>query len=64
MKDIKIIVATHKEYQMPEDKIYMPLHVGGKGKKDLGYQKDDNGKKNHLTLKFINILVEKPEESE
>ena len=26
--------------------------------------KDDNGKKNHLTLKFINILVEKPEESE
>ena len=26
--------------------------------------KNDNGKKNHLTLKFINILVEKPEESE
>lgn len=26
--DIKIIVATHKEYRMPQDKIYVPVHVG------------------------------------
>ena len=27
-------------------------------------KKNDNGKKNHLTLEFKNILVEKPEETE
>ena len=36
MKNIKIIVATHKEYQMPSDNIYLPLQVGAEGKKDLG----------------------------
>ena len=41
--DIKIIVATHKQYRMPNDSCYMPLHVGRKGKKDLGYQGDDSG---------------------
>jgi len=43
MKDIKIIVATHKKYQMPNDKIYLPLHVGAEGKDDLGYEKDNTG---------------------
>ena len=43
MKNIKIIVATHKEYQMPSDNIYLPLQVGAEGKKDLGYQKDNTG---------------------
>ena len=43
MKNIKILIAAHKEYQMPEDKIYLPLHVGAEGKKDLGYQKDNTG---------------------
>ena len=43
MKDIKIIVATHKKYQMPEDKMYMPLHVGAEGKEDLEYAKDNEG---------------------
>ena len=47
---IKIIVATHKKYQMPSEDIYMPLHVGAEGKidetgnpLDLGYQKDNVG---------------------
>ena len=43
MKSIKIIVATHKEYQMPEDKLYLPLHVGAFGKESIGYQRDDEG---------------------
>ena len=43
MKNIKIIVATHKKYQMPKEKIYLPLHVGAEGKDDLGYQKDNTG---------------------
>ena len=50
MKNIKIIVATHKKYPMPEDELYLPLHVGAEGKTDkngnelnLGYQKDNTG---------------------
>lgn len=43
MKDIKIIVATHKKYQMPEDEIYLPVQVGAEGKEDLGYQRDNKG---------------------
>lgn len=39
----KIIVAAHKKYQMPEDQIYLPLHVGAEGKEDIGYQKDNSG---------------------
>lgn len=47
---VKIIIATHKKYQMPSDLIYIPLHVGAEGKKnengveiDLGYAKDNTG---------------------
>ena len=48
--DVKIIIATHKKYRMPDDPMYIPLHVGAEGKKDesgnemdLGYQKDNTG---------------------
>ncbi|MGX2951539.1 DUF4422 domain-containing protein [Ursidibacter sp. B-7004-1] len=43
MKDIKIIIATHKQYLMPSDEMYLPLHVGKLGKQDLGYQGDETG---------------------
>lgn len=50
MKDIKIIIATHKKYCMPKDDIYLPVHVGAEGKKDdngnqldLGYTMDNSG---------------------
>lgn len=43
--NVKIIVATHKAYWMPEDSIYLPLQVGAEGKTiDLGYAKDNAGK--------------------
>ena len=41
--NIKIIVAAHKKYQMPEDSIYLPLHVGAEGKEDIGFTKDNTG---------------------
>ena len=41
--DIQIIVATHKKYWMPDDDVYLPLHVGRSGKSDLGYVGDDSG---------------------
>ena len=49
-KEITIIIAAHKSYQMPDDPMYLPLHVGAEGKKDaegndldLGYVKDNTG---------------------
>ena len=44
MKDIKIIVATHKKYEMPKEDIFIPVQVGSQGKEPLGYQKDNEGK--------------------
>ena len=43
MEKIKIIVATHKKYQMPEETIYLPLQVGKEGKETIGYQGDNQG---------------------
>lgn len=39
--DIKIIIATHKKYDMPSDDIYIPLHVGAKDKQSLPYRGDN-----------------------
>lgn len=41
--DIKIIVATHKKYWMPDDPMYLPLHVGAEGKESIGYTPDNSG---------------------
>lgn len=53
---ITIVVATHKKYQMPSDKMYLPIHVGAEGKRDengneidLGFQKDNTG--DNISLK-------------
>ena len=40
---IKILVAAHKKYWMPNDPVYLPLHVGAEGKENLGYTKDNTG---------------------
>lgn len=45
----KIIIATHKKYEMPKDDIYLPLHVGREGKEDLGYTGDHTG--DNISLK-------------
>ena len=49
-KSVRIVVATHKAYQMPTDSMYLPLHVGAKGKTDLGYRRDDTGEE-HISEK-------------
>ncbi len=46
MKDIKIMVAAHKQYRMPDDAIYLPVHVGAAlshGEALKGMQRDDAG---------------------
>ena len=39
----KIVVATHKKYEMPKDELYLPLQVGAEGKPSLGYTQDNTG---------------------
>ena len=42
--DVRIIVATHKQYDMPKYGIYLPVHVGAAvNKSELGYHKDNEG---------------------
>lgn len=41
--NIKIIIAAHKKYRMPQDDIYIPIYVGAEGKKPIGYQGDNSG---------------------
>ena len=53
MKDIKVIIATHKKYNMPKDNMYLPLHVGSEGKEDLGYITDNTG--DNISLKNPNF---------
>ena len=40
---IRMIVATHKPYWMPEDPVYLPVQVGAAGRESLGFQRDDEG---------------------
>lgn len=53
MKKIKIIVATHKKYDMPSDKMYLPVQVGAEGKESLGYKTDNKG--DNISLKNPNF---------
>lgn len=48
-KKIKILVATHKRFQMPKDDMYVPIHVGKEEKEDLGYIGDNTG--NNISAK-------------
>ena len=50
--NIKILVATHKKYWMPEDDVYLPIHVGKENKPDLGYIGDNTG--DNISLKNPN----------
>ena len=43
MSEIKIIVAAHKPYRIPNDPIYLPVQVGAAGKDSIGFQRDDEG---------------------
>ncbi len=54
--DIKIIVATHKQYPLLEDDRYLPVFVGAASSDlDLPYQRDDEGE---------NISIKNPYYSE
>ena len=33
-KKVKVVIATHKKYEMPTDDLYLPIHVGAELNKD------------------------------
>ena len=42
--NLKIVVAAHKPYSMPEDGVYLPVQVGAAGKPPIdGFARDDDG---------------------
>lgn len=47
---IIMLVAAHKAYTMPQDEMYLPIHVGKAGKSlELGFPGDDTGE--NISLK-------------
>lgn len=58
MKDIKVVVATHKKYEMPNDQMYIPIYVGAYKKENIGFQRDDEGKNiSHKNSSFCELTA-------
>ena len=47
--EIKVLIATHKNFKKPEGAFFLPIHVGKEGKEDLGYIGDNSGE--HISNK-------------
>lgn len=41
--NIKVLIATHKNYRMPSDTMYIPIQVGRALNQNIGYIGDDTG---------------------
>ena len=41
--NIRVIIATHKEYRMPEDSMYLPVQAGAAINDPLSYVGDNTG---------------------
>lgn len=41
--NIRVLVATHKKYEMPNESIYIPVQVGREINYDIGYRGDNTG---------------------
>lgn len=46
---VTVVVAAHKPYAMPDDPLYLPLHVGAEGKESFGFAGDNTG--DHISEK-------------
>ncbi|MGN0591678.1 MAG: DUF4422 domain-containing protein [Ruminococcus sp.] len=52
--DIQILIAAHKQYRMPDDDMYLPVHVGKVfNDADFGYTGDNTG--DHISSKNKNF---------
>lgn len=53
---LRIYAMTHKQFEVPDDPLYQPLHVGRAMTKDLGYQGDDVGENiSHLNCYYSEL---------
>lgn len=54
--NIRIYAMTHKQFDVPSDPLYQPLHVGHVKAADLGYQGDDTGENiSHLNCYYSEL---------
>lgn len=54
--NLRIYAMTHKAFDVPEDPMYQPLHVGREGKVDLGYPGDNTGENiSHLNCYYSEL---------
>lgn len=54
--NLRIYAMTHKAFDVPEDPMYQPLHVGREGKADLGYLGDNTGENiSHLNCYYSEL---------
>lgn len=47
--EIKVLIATHKRANLPQDSVYLPIHVGKDKKVDIGFIGDNSG--DNISLK-------------
>lgn len=53
---LRIYAMTHKQFEVPKDPLYQPLHVGHANAKDLGYPGDDTGENiSHLNCYYSEL---------
>ncbi|MGM0123819.1 hypothetical protein IGI37_001193 [Enterococcus sp. AZ194] len=55
--NIKVLVATHKEYWMPKEKHYLPIQVGKSLHPELGYIGDNEGENISPKNPYFNELT-------
>ena len=54
--NIRIYAMTHKQFDVPQDSLYQPLHVGHALAQDLGYPGDDVGENiSHLNCYYSEL---------
>lgn len=54
--NLRIYAMTHKAFEVPDDPMYQPLHVGHVSAKDLGYPGDDTGEHiSHLNCYYSEL---------
>ncbi len=54
--NLKIYATTHKAFDVPQDPMYQPLHVGRACAKDLGYPGDNTGENiSHLNCYYSEL---------
>ncbi len=54
--NLRIYAMTHKQFDVPQDPLYQPMHVGHAQAQDLGYPGDDSGENiSHLNCYYSEL---------